>query len=374
LLKLFKGLILVIVLITVVFGFYKYQGTPTQVIPYPYVLNLTSVEGQKSAEKSHVLVIGDRMGKALDRFFPTMVTNLSKDLTEPLNIYNWSNEVDGLHRTIAKLKTLKKLPPVIIYHGASKEFYEKKFLIKKRRIILKNFELFDNNKISSIIMTVPELSKFIYKDPQHQYLPKIPREDLTRYKPSYKQYKMELTYKLFEYEIIDLINYVRSHDSELIFITTPINLEIEPKKVCSNATSEQVSDLQDSLFKSYENNQLKTIYTQVKSLALKTLGNARSQYLYGMVSLKLQKYKEAKNALIRAEAFDCSKWRGSTIFNNIMKKKAKRNNVYLIDFNDMVNTNLGRGVIFHDDIYPQHIYYQDVMSLLEVKIRKAYQL
>jgi hypothetical protein len=374
LLKLFKALFLIIIVAVSGFIAFKYQATPAQVIPYPYILKLSKVEGASAAQNSHVLIVGDRMGKALDRFIPTLKKTISVSLEEPLKIYNWSSQYEGLHRTLAKLKTLDTLPPVIVYHGASEEFYEKKFLINKKKTILKNFKLYDNDKISSLIMTVPLLSKFIYLNPNHQLLPTIPREDLTKYSSKYKQFRMELTYKIFEYEINELINYARLKDSSLIFVTTPVNLEIAPKQVCKNSTSEDIKQLQKSMIKQIKRNSLKTIYAQTKELASKSIGNAKSQFIYGTVALSLLKFKEAKNALIRAEAFDCKKWRGSNIFNNIMKKKAKRNNVYLIDFNNMVNLNLGRDTIFHDEFYPQHLYYQQLMGLLETKIRKAYQL
>ncbi|MBT7610531.1 MAG: hypothetical protein HN576_12300 [Bacteriovoracaceae bacterium] len=373
-LKLLNRLILTIILIGVGFAIFKYQETPTQIVPYPYILNFSEVDGYKEAENTNVLIVGDRMGKALNRFLPALITNLSKGLQKPLKIFNWSDEHEGLHRTLAKLKSLKKLPPIIIYHGASEEFYEKKFQVKKRNIILKNFKLYQNDKISSAIMTIPKLSKFIYSNPKHQYLPQIPRKDLTIYSSSKKQFRMELIYKIYEHEVNDLIRYTRSKDSNLIFLTTPINLEVEPKEVCKNSTSEDIEQLQDSLYKTYKQNKLKVIYSPAKTLALKTLGNAKSQFIYGLISLSLLKYKEAKLALIKAEAFDCMKWRGSTIFNNIMKSKAKRNNIDLVDFNEIVNINLGRDTIFQDDIYPQHIYYQQIMEILKLKITKAYQL
>ena len=45
-----------------------------------------------------------------------------------------------------------------------------------------------------------------------------------------KQIKMEIGFKLFEFELEEMINYVRSHDSHLVLTTTPVNLEIKPKE------------------------------------------------------------------------------------------------------------------------------------------------
>lgn len=351
-----------------------YSKRPTQIIPYPYLIKLQREADANKAESSHVLFVGDRMGAALSRFIPELTKKISKDLQEPLTLFNWSKDQEGIHRTIAKLKTLKSLPPVVVYHGASQEFFEKKFNLVKKRKILKNFELYNDPKLSTAVMTFPFLSRFIYKPVDIQVLPEEPNEDLTKYSPFFKQVRMELTYKLFEYEIEELINYVRSKDSNLLIITTPVNLEVGPKEVCKNAITPSILKMQKIIEDGLKNEQYKSHYNQARELALKSIGNAKSHYLHGMIALNLLKYKESKQSLEKAEAFDCSRWRGSIIFNNIMKKKAERNNIHLIDFNEMTNINIGRDSIFHDELYPQHIYYQQLMDLIEKKIRKAYKL
>ena len=373
-LKLLKNLLLILLLITIGFAVYIYKKRPTQIIPYPYIVQNIKYPQSKKAETSHVLIIGDRMGLALNRFIPELNKNISKELQEPLNIFNWSKNNEGIHRTINKIKSLKSLPPIIIYQGSSEEFYEKKINIKKRKNILKNFQLFDNNKISTLLMTFPFISKFIYKNTDIQYLSGNATEDLTSYSPFFKQIRMELTYKIYEYEIEELINYVRSKDSNLIIVTTPINLEAPPKTVCKNSTTKSIEDLQETLTEQIKEKRYKENYSQAKDLAHQSIGNAYSHYLHGIIALKLLKFNESREALEKAEAFDCKQWRGSVIFNNIMKQKAKRNKINLIDFNNLVNLNLGRDTIFQNQFYPQHIYYQQLMKLLESKIKKTYKL
>ena len=42
--------------------------------------------------------------------------NLFKEsLKNPPLIYNWSEQSEGLHRTLFKLKSLEKIPPIVIY-------------------------------------------------------------------------------------------------------------------------------------------------------------------------------------------------------------------------------------------------------------------
>ena len=72
----------------------------------------------------------------------------------------------------------------------------------------------------------------------------------------------------------------------------------------------------------------KSAYSVSKRLAEKSIGNAYSFYLHGMVSLKLQKFKEARETLVKAEAFDCRRWRGSNIFNNIIRCHMPKETIY----------------------------------------------
>ena len=119
-----KFLLIIIVLIGA-YTVYLYKSVPIMTVPYPYLFkDINLSEEIKKAEEADILIIGDKMGKSLDRFIPKTIKKLSINLKSPLKYYNWSRNNEGLHRTLFKIKSLKTIPPVTIYLGSNSEFYE----------------------------------------------------------------------------------------------------------------------------------------------------------------------------------------------------------------------------------------------------------
>ncbi|TNF31340.1 MAG: hypothetical protein EP319_02440 [Deltaproteobacteria bacterium] len=372
--KKIKLLFLTLLTILVVLFAYKYKITPTQIIPYPYLMNVKNIEGSLEAASSNVLIVGDRMGVALDKYIPELIKDTSAELKDPLKIYNWSRSNEGLHRSIDKLKKLDALPSVVIFHGASEEFYEKKFYISQKDIIMKNMALYEDDAILTMIMTAPFISKYLYTPIKYIVLGDYPKQDSSTYTGKQKQDRLEIAFKIFEKEVIELIQYVKSKDSKLIIMTTPINLETEPKSVCENAKTQTMEDYQKDIELMISEGNKKKAYLKAKELAKISLTNAKSHYLYGKVSLDLGRFKEAREQLTMAAAYDCTQWRINIVFNKILEKIAKRNNVELVDFDMLVNQNLGRDTLFLDPIFPQVIYYQRALNEIKKLIRKSFNL
>ncbi|MCO4793001.1 MAG: hypothetical protein KC493_04775 [Bacteriovoracaceae bacterium] len=335
---------------------------------------MKNIEGSLEAAQANVIIIGDRMGVALDKYIPDLIADTSKELREPLNIYNWSKTNEGLHRSIAKLKALENLPSVVVFHGASEEFYEKKFLISQKNTVLKNFKRYEDDTVLTLIMTVPPISKYLYTPVHFMKLGDYPKQDSSTYTGKQRQDRMELSFKIFQKEIWELIQFVKSKDSTLIFITTPINMETEPKSSCENSKTETMDAYQDEIEKMIKDGNKKIAYSKAKELTKVSLANSRSHFLKGKAALSLGRFKEARNDLLLAAAYDCTQWRGNVVFNKIMVDLAKKNNVQLIDFNSIVNQNLGRDSLFLDTIYPQVIYYQRALDELKKLIRKSFNL
>jgi hypothetical protein len=372
--KKIKLLFLTLLTILVVLFAYKYKITPTQIIPYPYLINVKNIEGSLEAASSNVLIVGDRMGVALDKYIPELIKDTSAELKDPLKIYNWSRSNEGLHRSIDKLKKLDSLPSVVIFHGASEEFYEKKFYISQKDIIMKNMALYEDDAILTMIMTAPFISKYLYTPIKYIVLGDYPKQDSSTYTGKQKQDRLEIAFKIFEKEVIEFIQYVKSKDSKLIIMTTPINLETEPKSVCENAKTQTMEDYQKDIELMISEGNKKKAYLKAKELAKISLTNAKSHYLYGNVSLDLGRFKEAREQLTMAAAYDCTQWRINIVFNKILEKIAKRNNVELVDFDMLVNQNLGRDTLFLDPIFPQVIYYQRALNEIKKLIRKSFNL
>jgi hypothetical protein len=360
--------IILIVLISIFFVYWRFSNGITQITPYPYQVTKSTFENEKEASKADVLIIGDRMGKALDPYLDTIRVSTSKGLAEALNIYNWSMTGEGLHRTLAKIKNLKKLPPVIIYHGASEEFLEKKFFIRDRRKIMMNFDLYHNDQLLSSIITYPPLSRFIYSPVDYIKLNELTK-NTSVYPPDKKQIQMELAYLVYKHELAELAEYIKSEESQLVLITSPVNLEIAPKNVCSNSLTTSIENEQLSIKKLIKLNKTKEAFSRAKELNSATPGNALSTYLLGSSALKIGRVKEARQLLNMATALDCETWRANGIFNAIIKKEAKNQDLHIIDFHKGINLSLGRNVLFLDEIYPQTFFYQKLVKEITKKIK-----
>jgi len=369
-----KLIFLTILTIFVVLVAYKYKITPTQIIPYPYLMNVKNIEGSIEASRANVLIIGDRMGVALEKYIPELVKDTSAELKDPLNIYNWSRANEGIHRSIDKLKKLEALPSVIIYHGASEEFYEKKFYISQKNKILENMRRYEDDAILTLIMTAPFLSKYLYTPIKFLVLGDYPKQDSLTYTGVQRQNRLELGFKIFQKEVFELIQLAKSKDSKLIIMTTPLNLESEPRSVCDNAKTQTMDDYQKDIERMLDTGNKKKAYIKAKELSKISLTNAKSHYLHGKAALELGRFKEAREQLTLAAAYDCTQWRINVVFNKILTTIAKKNNVEVVDFDTLVNQNLGRDTLFLDPIYPQVIYYQRALKEIKKLIRKSFNL
>jgi hypothetical protein len=372
-LKILKLILLSIVGTVLFLVGYRYVDNPERIIPYPYVMGQMSFSDTEEAENADVLIIGDRMGVALEPILERLTAQTSKGLRTPLKIYNWSWTHEGLHRSIARLKTLKKFPPVIIYQGGSEEFFERKLYLEDRDVIFSNFAIYDNPSTLSLIITFPILSRFLYRKGNLVTITqKTPNKTL--YSPLNKQTLMELHYKIYEYELRELIRLTKDNKSKLILMTTPINFDVEPKEVCENAQDQEVIESLQLLQNMIENGQTKQAYADLKVLSKELVANARAYYLLGQAAKAQADFPAAREALKMAAVFDCAAWRGGPIFNAIMFKEAKEQKVRLMDFDRLVNQHYGRNELFIDDLYPQFLYYEHLTESLAETLRDTLNL
>ncbi len=357
--------------------YWDYSNKRTVITPYTYsFLNSFDEKFKKDhageiqqAEQAKILILGDRMGKTLDTYTKNIQEDFGGVFKTPPSIYNWSAENEGLFRTIHKLKMLKKLPPIIIYFGASSELFEKKFRVEDKKSILKNWKTFDDERLISLIITFPWLSKVLYKDVLYFDL-----ADFTEYKnflaAPQKLEEKELSFKIFEYEMKEMIDYIKEKKSNLVLITTPINLEIEPKEVCAHASTDDVIGLQQEIEAEIKEGAFKSAFPKAKELSEVTYSNARSFYLYGKAALGVGDIKTAREALLKASVFDCSSWRGNAVYNAIMKAQAEKNLVQLVDFDQYMTSNLSNEGLYFDEIVPQNIFYQSMIKELGDILKK----
>ena len=355
------------------YTYWIYSAKRTLITPYPYTFTQLAHKPLESelqmANEAQILIIGDQMGANLKAFTPALVSELNQKFKSPPKIYNWSVPHEGLHRTLFKLNFLKKFPPIIIYHGASSELYEKTFNVSDKKAILNNFVAFDNEKIISLIITFPWLSRIFYKK-MHYFDLDLLTENKEQLDDSQKMNEKEISFKLFTYQMRQLIEQVKENKSNLILITTPLNLEIAPHHTCSFATSEKIIDTQKELEILITSGDYKTASLLAFPLAKETYSNATSFYLLGKTLMGLGDLANARLAFQKATAFDCTNWRGNAIYNAIIKAEATTHQIILVDFAQYMASQLSHDALFSDDIFPQNLFYQTMIAEVLVNLKK----
>lgn len=370
-----KFFIIVAVFLTLGAGglYYVYSAKKILITPYPYSFNTNATKALESeikqASSAKILIVGDRMGKNLDVYTPGMISELAQSFKNPPEIYNWSKPHEGLHRTIFKLKSLKKLPSIIIYHGASSELFERTFSVSDAAAINHNFKTYDDEKIISLIITFPWLSKVFYKKMDYFELGEI-KEYKNRLPGQDKMSEKELSFKFFDYQMRELIDLVKDKKSQLILITTPLNLEVHPLETCAQSTSNTVIEVQQEIEELIKSGEYKTAFPKILELSNETYSNAKSFYLLGKVSMNLGDLSRAREAFQKATIFDCANWRGNAVLNAIMKIQAEKRQVRLIDFDQLMAGALSQDGLFSDDLFPQNIFYQRMTADLLENLKK----
>ena len=357
--------------------YWNYSKNRELISPYPY--SLTSAFDKKFraqnareialASETKILIVGDQMGLTLNAHIEEIKKQFSTITSTPPEIYNWSKANEPLFRTIYKLKTLKKIPPVVVYFGASSELKEKKFEVYDKKNILRNFKTFDDEKIISLIITFPWLSKIFYRNLDYQDLnEQVVYESMLS--SDEKLLEKEVSFKLFEYEVKELIDLIKDKKSSLVIITTPLNLTIEPKEVCIHSSSDDIALVQQEIDTDIKQGAFKIAYPKALELASITQSNALSYYLLGMSALGLGDIKSARESLNKATAFDCANWRGNAVYNAILKKYAHEKMAQVIDFDQFMSSQLLKDGLFIDEFIPQNIFYQFMVDELSGALKK----
>lgn len=341
---------------------------PTQIIPYPYIFEEATYQEQNP--KASILILGDRMGKRLYEFAKPLSQELSKDLLEPVQIESWAQSGDGFHRTLEKLKNLKKIPKIILFHGLSQEFVETRFESSQINTINYNFNLYSDPNLKTAIYFFPLLSRYIYSPVNRQVFSK----KITPFFPDKKTKKQmieiqALTYKTIGYELDDFISRVKKEGSILILITTPTNYSIPPQKACSMTVTSEIKEKIDSAEDYIRQNLFKEALYILSQEELRNIPNPYLYFLRGQLHQNLMEYSKSIKMYKLAASFDCKLWRGSPVLNSILRQKAKEHQVYLFDFARMLDQDFFINTTFHDELYPQDLYYERLVRALGREIK-----
>ena len=373
--KLFKVLLALVVVCILVGGYFLYARQSKNIVstvPYPYYFkDFKTTDYDNNAP---ILIIGDRMAKRLELFKDQLAKKISTNLSKPIKINVIAKDGLSLPRVLNQIKSYGRLPFIIIYAGASQEYLEKRFSIEDIDTIEKNFGLYDDLEVQTLLTIFPSLSKYIYHPLKYETYGEKIKEDEKKYTTEEFLKRNIFTYKLFERELKELFTYAKENNSYLIALTSPINLEVKPKKVCSGELDEFTQKSFDKMMSFLKEKDYKQAYSISKNLSLIASNNALIHYLHGMTSKALAKYQEAQRSLSIAASFDCINYRANPVYNSIIKKIAKETNTLVFDFNELVYSSWGENVLFESELYPQNLYYQKLTNILAIKIKRILKL
>jgi hypothetical protein len=348
----------------------RYQKNPEQIFPYPYTFKGPAPSIKLDAP---VLIIGDRMGAYFAKFQAELAANVSVNLSKPIKIQSIASSGRAIHRTLHELRSLIQWPQILLYQGASEEFMELKFDPADSKIIKSNFSLYQDDRIETALILQPWLSRLVYEPHSRIALDEIPNILAVVDEQNYFQ-RLETELLLFEQQLIQLVNLSRDRGSLLILTTTPVNLDISPKKVCDfTSTIDLEKDLNDLDELMIANNP-KAAYSLSSKLIKQYSSNALLYFKHGQITKRLGLLEESKSALLKATAFDCIPWRGNYLFNSIIRRVAKNQKVIIFDFAKMVESDWNKNVTFFDELYPQNLYYERAMKQLGLLIKQILKL
>ena len=348
----------------------RWRKNPEQIVPYPYDFQAPSPAMKPDAP---ILIVGDRMGEYFGRFKEELAAAISQNLDNVIKTQSIAAEGLGLHRTLHQLRSLSQWPQIVIYQGGSEEFAEEKFLPSETRKIAANFRLYQDDRIHTFLILYPWLSRLVYAPMERAHLGAVPKIDRELSEKEYLQ-RLQTELLLYEEQLGDLVSMARDRNSLLILTTTPINLDVAPKKVCSFASNTEIDKALEDLRKKSGAGDWKGAWKEASRLSLLYSGNAELYYLKGMIGKNLSKGQEAVNSMLEASSYDCAAWRATELQNSIIRKVARAQKVILFDFSRMVEKDWINSTTFLDELRPQNIYYDKAMNQLGSAIRKILKL
>jgi len=374
LLKILKWSFLIGIVAAVVLLGRRWIQNPIGTYPYPYTLNFTPELPYAEIDQAHVLIVGDRLAKKLPERLAPILKELSANLREPLKLVDISEEGEGLFRTIHKLRSIKKLPPVVIYHGGADEFFEQRVDARNRKLLLTNIQRYENPKLNSLLHAFPIVGRLLYAPLKYfEMKPKIVKDE--RYIETFeKQVMIELVFKLYQIEILEFVKFIKEQNSRFIVITPPINLELSPTETCSNSDSPTLSEELKKTEEMINRGDFKDAYQRIGELQSMSIANAKSYYLLGMAMKGIGRISDARGILYRATAFDCVQDRPTLIGYKILLENIERESIPIIEFNRIVNNSFGNNVLFFDHWTPQGVYYDELTQELKGELKKALNL
>ena len=371
-----KKLLILCFLLPVIGGFsylgLRFQKNRPNIEPYPFYFK------QKPTTiklKAPVLIIGDSMAVRVSTFKDLLAKKISSTLSTPIEIDTLVSEGQNIHRSFELLKSLERLPLIIILISNRDETYESLFKTKDIEKIAKNFKIYDNIYLQSLFMIFPDISRLLYHNVS--YLPlarQAPIPDENIYPDHILIQRQQINYKLYGATLNKFFNFAKKSASMVIPVTTPINLTLPPKKDCYGSIEKTAGSEIQQLSRLIKNKDFKGAYNLSQELALMYPSNASILFDHSRILTKLNKYSESHRYAELAAVYDCGNQAGDPIFNQIMKQDALKYNFVAFDYHQYLADETRRNTPFIEDIYPQDLYLEKFADILGLKIKSLLKL
>lgn len=368
-----KKKILILLILGGAIWYFKSQleKSYTQIRPYPYTFIEPLSGGNIKWDETQILILGDQMADSLGPYQDQIIEQASQSLASPLKIFNWGRKEEGLHRSLQKLKDLPSLPQIVIYFGGTQEFNEKIFKLEDYSKILKNFEVYDDEKKLSYMMLYPPLSKFLYQQDVITPLKALVQERLDQEQSASDFQKLqEIHFKIFKMEFEEFIQYVSAEQKYLIIITPPIDYQSPPRKSCLTPLSERDEEKLVLMNEMISKGAYKDAILELESLYKSHPTNALLNHTLGLAHFLNGDQFQAMTFFKKASVYDCFFWRGNAVMSSIIDEVSKDYGVTVIDFAQMINQDMGQNELFIHGLLPQAIYYERLIPALASQIRR----
>ena len=370
-----KILLTFIILVIASIGYlykFRYLEDKTSIGPMPFEFSPGAYAPIKV--DAPILIVGDMMAQRLSKFKELLENSLAKNYTQGIKVESIATEGESIYRTLHKIKSLKQVPLIILLMSNQDTFKEQIFKDKDLALIKDNIKLFKNEYIKTLLMIFPDLAKIIYTPVRPIKLTGKPNKETKAKEDSIYQNRKLVHYALYDFALEELINYTKKANSLVINITTPLNLSLPPAKSCDGSISKtSLADLEKAE-SSFKKNDYKLTYNLSKELILLNPYHARSQYLLSQSAFKLQKFREYQNSGSLALSLDCKNQGGDPVLNSIMIKLAKQYEVALLDFDKLIVDQSKSNFTFIEDIYPQDLYFEKIISTVSSLLKKRLRL
>lgn len=363
--KKYLGLIVISLLtLVILLAIFRVVQNKTSLIPVPYdASQLAAFDYQ-----APIIIIGDQAASNLYRYKESLAEKISMELSNTIRIESLAETNQNLHRLLGKLKKMTVWPKLMIFIGGSNESYEKRIIPSELSKVNLNFQKYNNDWLKTIMMFYEPSSRLIYEPIKYYVLTEQINEDTYNYLEHEKTKRNELIFKLFKNELIELIEMSKTKGSELILLTTPVNLALKPLDSCNKINMKNAPNISEIRAK-FNQKDYKTAFNLAEQRANLLIADPESYYLKGMASKKLGKRKLALESLTLANAYDCSLKRPNVVFNAIIKDLAKEYQVPLFDFHQFLYSHFEKNTLFFDDQSPQDLYMEKLTGFLARKIK-----